>query len=292
MSKGDRGLGRGFESLIPTEFDASLLVSNQDRVQNVLISDIEVNTQQPRSSFDDESLNELAISIRRYGILQPIIISPLKNSNSYSLVAGERRWRAAQKAGLTKIPSIIRARQELEKLEIALIENVQRVDLSPLDLAVSIEKLHQHFNLTYESIANRMGKPVSTLHNVVRLLQLPKEAMVALERGDITEGHARAIVALKEMPHRQSELLNEIIKRGISVRQAEQFVKVSKEGISDKKTTRRRLASETPLTRELAKTLKTPVSLRRTAHGGRLEIHFKNEQELEELIDRLRKHLS
>jgi ParB family chromosome partitioning protein len=253
----------------------------------LFIRDIQPNTEQPRRHFDEQALQELANSIKRYGILQPLIVSPYKNG--FILVAGERRWRAARLAGLAQVPAIVREQQELEQLEIALIENVQRVDLSPLEQAVSIEKLHSQFNMSYSDIAKRLGKAVPTISNIVRLLELPVVAREALQTGTITEGHARAIVALKDLPEKQQELLQSIQKYGWSVRQAEQFVTSTREGATSRQAVSRRLATETPETKRLGKHLHTAVSVKRLAKGGRLEIHFKNDEELQALIDRLEK---
>ncbi len=288
MAKTKSGLGKGFDSLIPTDFDSSILVDSNDRVQNLLISAIAPNPEQPRRHFDEASLAELAESIKRYGILQPLIVSPGR-SGEYALVAGERRWRASQIAGLTHVPAIVRAREELEQLEVALIENVQRVDLSPIEQAVSVERLHQQFNLSYKSIAQRLGKAETTISNIVRLLQLPEDARKCLQEGKISEGHARAILALKDQPDFQAQLLKHIMESGWSVRSAEQFVNSHKQGLKSEADVKLRLANETPATKRLSKSLGTPVSLKRTAKGGRIEIHFKTDKELEQLIERLGK---
>lgn len=286
-NKPKSGLGKGLDSLIPVDFDQSLLLDSHDRVQKLFISDLEPNPDQPRRLFDETALTELAASIKRYGILQPLIVSP-KRDGKYTIVAGERRWRAASQAGLKQVPAIVREEQELEQLEIALIENVQRVDLSPIEQAISIERLHSQFNFSYQAIATRLGKAASTINNMVRLLQLPPNARDALQRGDITEGHARAILALKPDPTKQAELLKLIKQRGWSVRQAEQFVNSTKEGVKSRQAVRRSSASETADTKRLAEHLKTHVSLRRTAKGGRIEIHFTTEGQLQALLKRLR----
>lgn len=285
MSAKLTGLGRGFDSLIPQDFDASLLQDDKDRVQKLLITDIVPSPTQPRTHFDNSALNELSLSIKRYGILQPLIVTP-GEPGIYQLVAGERRWRAAKLAGLTRVPAIVRERQELEQLEVALIENVQRVDLSPLEQAVSIERLHQQFNLTYRSIADRLGKALPTIHNTVRLLRLPTEAREALQMKVITEGHARAILALKDQPERQSVLLSLIIKHQWSVRQAEQYVTANKEGKTSE-VVRQRLSVTTPATTKLSKYIKAPVTIKRTAHGGKLEIGFSSDEDLERIISAL-----
>ncbi len=282
------GLGKGFDALIPTDFDSNLLIDTTDRVQNLYIVDVIPNPEQPRRHFDDNALKELASSIERYGILQPLIVSP-GDSGKYILVAGERRWRAAQLAGLEQVPAIVRKREELEQLEIALIENVQRVDLSPIEQAISVERLHQQFNISYKTIAERLGKAETTISNIVRLLQLPTDARDALQTGQITEGHARTILALKDQLLLQQELLKQIIENGWSVRQAEQFVSTHKQGIKSEKTVKERLANETPETKKLSKVFKTPVTLKRTAKGGRIEIHFKSDDELQQLLRKLDK---
>lgn len=286
-----RGLGRGFDTLIPKNLDAASLLSQGERIQNLLIVNIQPNANQPRTQFDDESIKELAVSIKRYGIIQPLVVTPTEHNN-YQIIAGERRWRAAKQLGLERVPAVIRTVQAQDQLEIALIENVQRVDLSPIDQAVSIEKLHQEFNMTYVDIAARLGKAPATINNIVRLLQLPTKALAALKSGKITEGHARAILSLKGLPEKQEELLKQIINKHWTVRQAEQFVialkmKKTDRTVADNSNLRSHMAIKTPATNRLAKKLNTPVTLKRTAKGGRIEIAFNNDGHLKELLDRL-----
>lgn len=288
MAKLSKGLGKSFASLIPTDFDPSLLMEADERIQNVLITDIKPNPDQPRRNFEQAALEDLSSSIKQYGILQPIILVP-NGDNEYKIIAGERRWRAAQLAGLEKLPAIVRLEQDLEQLEIALIENVQRVDLSPLEQAISIERLHQQFNMTYAQISERLGKAVTTLNNIVRLLQLPTDARDALQAGQISEGHARAILALKDNIDLQKELLKLIKDRAWSVRQAEQYVRTQKEGIVQPKAVSRTISKTTPATKELSKTLKTPVTIYRTAKGGRLEVHFSSDEQLKKLYEVFKK---
>lgn len=277
-------LGRGLEGLLPTDFDKAIL-SSDERVQNLLISEIRPNSQQPRKVFDEQSLRELADSIAEHGVLQPVIVSPAKAG--YELIAGERRWRASQLAGKKTIPAIVREREELAKLEMALIENVQRVDLSPLEQAASIERLHVQFNLSYGDIAKKLGKAAPTVNNLARLLQLPEAARKALENGQITEGHARAVLALKDQPELQARLLSLIRANSWSVRQAEQFVTAHKEGMETKSVIKQRAVKETEETAALGKKLGTKVTIHHTARGGRLEVHFKNDEQLRQLYDRL-----
>jgi len=277
------GLGRGFDSLIPQDFDKSLLLDEGERIQNIPVADLQPNPDQPRQHFDKQALEQLAGSIERYGVLQPLVVTPVAGG-TYVLIAGERRWRAAQLAGLKKVPTVVRTTKDLERLEIAIVENVQRVNLSPLEQAVSIEKLHQQFNMTYEVVAKRLGKATSTVNNIVRLLQLPPEAQQALHDKKISEGHARAILALKEHSHKQAELLTRIVAHGWPVRQAERFVTSVKEGFKEVVATKQRMQTETPETKRLSKKLGAPVHIRRTAKGGKLEITFKSDDELQAVL--------
>lgn len=277
------GLGRGFESLLPSDFDKSILLTADDRVEKIPIDKLATSPYQPRKHFDESALKELAESIKNHGIVQPLVVTPIKDGK-YTLIAGERRWRAAEIAGLQTVPAIIRSSKELEQLELALIENVQRVDLSPLEQAVSIERLHEQFSMSYDDIAKRLGKAHSTVNNTVRLLRLPEDAREALAKGQISEGHSRAILALKGDPERQTYLLKTIIEQGWSVRQAERFVTSVKAGTRDVRKSHEHVSTETPATRSLSKKLKTPVNIRRTAKGGKLEITFTSDEELERIL--------
>lgn len=280
-----QSLGRGFDSLIPKDLDPALLGEDKHRVQKVLINDIIPNQEQPRSNFSDQALGELTDSIKRHGVLQPIII--VRHGNrQYRIVAGERRWRAAGAAGLTHVPAIIRSLEELEQLEIALIENIQRVDLSPLEQALAIQRLQQHFSLTLEEIAQKLGRAVSTLSNLTRLLQLPLKVRQLLANRQISEAHARAVLALAKRPAAQEELIRHIIEKGWTVRQAEQFAVAAKKGLVGREATVR-TASESPLTKSIAESLKLPVRIVRTARGGRLVISFNSEAELKRLSEQL-----
>lgn len=296
MAKQSTGLGRGFDSLMPTEFDQSLLLDSKERIQKLLIEHIHPNTEQPRRHFDEQALRELASSIKRYGVLQPLIVSPNGVADEYRIVAGERRWRAAKLAGLKSVPAIVRDQQELEELEIALIENVQRVDLSPLEQAVSIEKLHQQFGIEYKQIAEQLGKAETTISNIVRLLGLPIESREALARGDISEGHARCILSLKNNDKLQQILLTNIMQHGWSVRRAEQFVADSRVDAKQDQDGRRH---DEPLKQTDIKLLPkiermnryfdAPVTIKRTKRGGRIELHFKNDEELQAILKRIPK---
>ncbi|MBI2592060.1 ParB/RepB/Spo0J family partition protein [Candidatus Saccharibacteria bacterium] len=275
-----QSLGRGFDTLIPTDFDTSILQEDTSRVQKLLITDILPRGEQPRRDFDKNELAGLAASIKRHGVLQPIIV--VRHGKLYRIVAGERRWRAARDAGLKSIPAIVRSLQELEQIELAIIENIQRVDLSPLEQAMAVYKLQQQFSLTLEAIAEKLGKAPSTISNMARLLQLPDDAREALQEGKISEGHARAILALKGSPTKQQGLLSCVLNNGWTVRQAEQFVVAAKKGATTQQALIR-TASETTLTKRLSQKLGRQVRVKHTAKGGQLMIHFNNEKDLEKL---------
>ena len=277
------GLGRGFDTLIPTSVDVALLEDDSNRIQKLLITEVYPNSEQPRKVFDQVALEELSVSIKEHGVLQPIIVVQ-KNDKSYRIVAGERRYRASQLAGLDKIPAIVRTLTELRELELALVENVQRVDLSPLEQAVSIARLQQQFSLGYADIAKKLGKAVTTVNNIVRLLQLPESAQKALNEGKITEGHARQILALKDDPALQADLLKFIITNGWSVRQAEQFVTASKQGAKTADQAKKTLVTTTPETKRLSSAINAPVKIKRTAKGGDLLIHFKDDADMARIV--------
>ncbi|HSX43746.1 MAG TPA: ParB/RepB/Spo0J family partition protein [Candidatus Saccharimonadales bacterium] len=282
----NKGLGKGFDALLPQDFDNSLVADDSERIQKLLIQDIIPNKQQPRRQFDKQALEELAASIKEYGLLQPLVVTYTDQDGKYMLIAGERRWRAAQLAGMDSVAVIVRSDEELRQLEMALVENVQRVDLSPLEQAESFLRLNQQFSQDYADIAQRVGKAHPTVINIVRLLQLPDEAKQALNARTITEGHARAILALKD-PAKQKELLNLILANNWNVRQAEHYVSAQKQGVKSTKGAAARTQATTPETEKLSKVLKTPVSIRRMAKGGKLEIGFKNETDLKRIIKRL-----
>lgn len=279
-------LGRGIDALIPKDFDETILANGQDRIQKLLINDVHPNPSQPRREFNDAAHNELVSSVKRHGVLQPIIV--VRDNNGYQLVAGERRWRAARDAKLDHIPAIVRSLADLEQIELALIENIQRVDLSPLEQAFSVLKLQQQFNLKVEEIAQKLGKAPSTLSNLTRLLQLPKAATEALRTGKISEGHARSILALKGHPDKQAELLQCILDNSWSVRQAEQYVLSTKKAI---KTGNQADASpnDQTIAKRIGQKLDAKVSIKRTAKGGQLSIVFTSDQDLERLAERLEK---
>jgi ParB family transcriptional regulator, chromosome partitioning protein len=284
MSAQKQTLGRGFGALLPQDLDRSIMTEDNERVQKILIQDIKPNPDQPRREFDQGALQEMAQSIEQHGVVQPIIV--VRQSEGYRIVAGERRWRAAQLTKLTHLPAIVRSMQELEEIELSLIENIQRVDLSPLEQAMSVYKLQQQFNLSLDEIAQKLGKATSTISNLTRLLQLPDSAREALREGRISEGHARAILSLKGMEDKQAELLRSILDNGWTVRQAEQYASAAKKG-ADTAAAKTRTAAETDLTRSIGKKLGTKVQVKHTAKGGQLIIRFNSDEHLQEISQKL-----
>lgn len=278
------GLGKGFGSLLPGDFDESILLDKKDRIQKLLISNINPDPSQPRKHFDQKSLEGLSESVKHYGVLQPIVVCP--EGGSYVIIAGERRYRAAKLAGLKYVPALVRTSQELERLEIGLVENVQREDLSPLEQAVSIARLHEQFNTSYEDIAKRLGKAHTTIVNIVRLLQLSDPSKEALINRQISEGHGRALLALKENAVEEQKLLEHIIKDGWSVRRAEQHVQQVKAGQKQAATARPAQDYKQHIA-GLAKKFDTSVKIKEVDGRGKVEIHFDSHEQKELILKKL-----
>lgn len=289
-----KGLGRSFDSLLPTElldetFDPTAAQDEQvSDLRYIKTIDISPNSDQPRRDFEQGALNELAASIEQHGIVQPLVV--VATGDGYQIVAGERRWRAALQIGLQKLPVLVRTLSAQHKLEISLIENLQRRDLNPLETATAYLKLRDQFNLSNEQIGQRVGgRAVSTVSNAIRLLGLPTSAKNALVAGSINEGQARQILALEDHPSAQAELLRLIVNGSLSVRQAEQFViGFKREGRSQgtgkaPKKPASYLQTESPTSRTLAQKLGTIVKQKTTAKGGQLIIHYKNDEDLKRI---------
>jgi len=283
-----KGLGKDFSALIPDDMlsEALAVGSSSDAIENIELSRLQADPEQPRRHFDEDLLKELAASITQFGIVQPLIVA--KNGRNFIIIAGERRYRAATLSGLTHVPAIVRSFGQQEKLEISLIENIQRADLSKLEEAAAYTKLHNEFNLDFKEIAARVGRSQSAVVNISRLLRLPEKAKEALNNNIITEGHARQIVALKDKKE-QLKLLQLIVKNRWTVRQAEQYVVGHKKSTDDEKGSEglRLTKIETKETKQLAKRLKTTFVVKHMAKGGRLVIDFKDESHLEELMKEL-----
>ena len=280
-----RGLGKGLDALIPGGFDAD----QAQGTQQIAIATIRPNPSQPRSIFNKEGLEDLAKSIREHGIIQPLILTADDAGNSYTLVAGERRLRAAQMAGLEFVPAIIRDTSNLERLQIALIENIQREDLSPVESALAYQQLNDEFGLSHDAISISVGKSRTSITNTLRLLKLPGEILDTLQEGKISEGHARALLGLSSKAA-QLAVLQTIQKNDLSVRQTEELVRKFS-GTKPQKTSAQ---PETPpeirsLQDELRTLLGTKVTLKQGEKGGTVIIHYYSQEELETLVGRFKK---
>ncbi|MEE9513737.1 MAG: ParB/RepB/Spo0J family partition protein [Anaerolineales bacterium] len=282
MSK-KRGLGRGLDALIPSGSDQ--IPSRQGMLQ-VPVENIQPNPRQPRTSPETENISQLADSIREHGILQPLIVLSKGAGGSYTLIAGERRLRAAQKAGLEFVPVIVREANEQQQLEWALVENLQRSDLNPLEIANGYHQLADEFNLSHAEIAERVGKNRATVSNTLRLLKLSAAVRGALIENKISEGHARALLSLPTA-QAQSAALQSILERELSVRQVEELVQRLLGERRKKKPTTKRSPEETALENQLRDALGTRVTLKRGRRGGSLVIRFFSDEELNVLVDRL-----
>jgi ParB family chromosome partitioning protein len=271
------GLGRGLDALIPK--------SNRDApVDEIDIDLIAPNPQQPRTVFEPEALTELADSIKQHGIIQPLIVSRGENG-SYRLIAGERRLLAARQAGLQRVPVIVKDATPQALLELALVENLQREDLGPLEEAVAFRRLADEFSLTQEAIATRVGRSRSAVANSLRLLSLPNEIQASLAKGEITAGHARALLGIDD-PAEQRRTWQRIVEAGLTVRDAEALAKQGLQAARVRQPVRR-AADLVSLEEKLQSSLGTKVDLSKGRKGGRLTIHFFSDEELESLIDRL-----
>jgi ParB family transcriptional regulator, chromosome partitioning protein len=305
MANNNFGLGRGLASLIPqrnkpisdrepADADAKALAGKPAKVQSEALQDdfLEVsiekvasNPQQPRHNFDEKELADLAASIKKHGVIQPLVVAKIA-PNQYELIAGERRLKASKLAGLTMVPVIVREESgEREKLELALVENIQRHDLDVLEEARAYKKLIEEFDLTQEDVADKVGKSRSAVANKVRLLGLPIEIQRALSEGKITEGHARSILAI-ENPEKQRALFEMILKDNLTVRQTEE--KVKEVTVT---THQRKLGSSvSPFQIEeetLAAKLGTKVSIKKSGNGGKIMIDFYSKEELEGILRKI-----
>lgn len=289
------GLGRGFESLIPVDlldesFDPTATQDGQvSELRQIKISQIVADPDQPRRLFDDESLDGLAASIREHGILQPIVVTP--HQGGYQIVAGERRYRASKLVGLDKIPALVRTLSSQHKLELSLIENLQRRDLNVLETATAYLKLRDQFNLTLEQIGQRVGnKSVSSVSNTLRLLKLPNSVRMALARGQLREGQARPLIGLDVVM--VAKILPKIITEEWSSRKIEQFIVDLKQDSKSKSTQHNpvKAASYQNELKKIASRFETDVKIRSNTKGaGQIVISFKNEQEFRRIQGLLEK---
>ena len=273
-------LGRGLSALIPQA------VASTPGPAEIPIDQIERNPYQPRTSFAEEALGELAASIAAHGVLQPVLVT--ETMDGYRLVAGERRLRAAQMVGLERIPALIRQASEQDQLELALVENLQRTDLNAMDAARAYRQLRDLFGLTNEAIADRVGKARPTVVNTMRLLDLEPAVQDAIEAGRISEGHGRALLGLA--PLVQGEVLGLAIARGLSVRQVEELVRRLREGVGRGGRTIPARPADAEIERvedDLRRALGTKVRLARSRRGGRIIIEWYSDEELGRLYERL-----
>lgn len=287
-----KGLGRGFESLIPTDllddsFDTTKQIDEQvSELKNLRIADVTADPDQPRRTFDQDALNELAESVREHGVLQPIIV--VKSGNGYQIVAGERRFRASKLAGLETIPALVRTMTNQNKLEVSLIENLQRRDLNTIETATAYQKLRDQFNLSNEAIGKRVNKSQSAVQNTMRLLKLPKNVRELIAEGKLSEGQARPLIAWDEA------FINAVVPRILaeewSARKVEQYVVNAKNGrkAPEPQTVTQNESRHEAKIVTLRSRLKTDVNIRVNNKGaGTIVIKFTDEKEL----DRLQKML-
>jgi ParB family chromosome partitioning protein len=277
-----QALGKGLGALIP---DLSALNDKEKKalgINEIELDKIVPNEYQPRKVFDDEKLKELAASIKEQGVIQPVIVH--RAGSGYELIAGERRWRASRLAGLKTIPALVKEATKRELLEMALIENIQREDLNPLEAAEAYKRLQDEFKLTQEDLAKRVGKERSTVTNFLRILSLPKEIKHELAAGSLSMGHAKALLSLERVRDQlQAALL--IGKKGLSVREAEALASRLKNPPKEKKA---RLSHELKAVEEkLKKALGTKVSIASKSKGGKIVIEYYSTEELDRILEKI-----
>lgn len=280
--KPQRGLGRGLNALLSDE-TLSAATGEEQLVKVVNINDVEPNLEQPRKSFDDEELQELSKSILEHGIIQPLIVR--EKNGKYEIVAGERRYRAARLVGLTELPILIKSFSDQQTLEVALIENIQRQDLNPMELACAYSLLIERFDLTQDEVADKVGKSRPSVANIMRLLKLNPYVQEKLREDEITFGHARALLAVKDAKL-QKQLTDDIVDNRLSVRDVEKYIQTLAKAKEIKKKEKELY---NPFYREIQEKLQrllgTKVSISKGAKKGKIEIEYYSEEELARIID-------
>ncbi len=289
-----RGLGKGLDALLSPRGSMESADSNLDEQLRMLPVDIVGRGRyQPRMEMDPQALEDLANSIRKQGVVQPIVVRPLKGTDSYEIIAGERRWRATQLAGLHEIPVIIKDVSDQTAMCLALIENIQREDLNPMDEARGLSRLLQEFDMTHDSVAEAVGRSRSSVSNLLRLLDLNVDVQLLLESGKIEMGHGRTILAL-ELAN-QLEIANKVVKQGLSVRATEQLVKRLKAKGAQGKDNKNRSTSQQmdpnlrSLQEDLSERLGSAVAIKHQKSGkGILEIRYHSLEELDGILIRIK----
>lgn len=282
-------LGRGLDALISTHEEVE--TSGSSSISEVAIAQIEANPNQPRREFDEKALEELAESIRNFGIIQPITLRKLSDDR-YQIIAGERRWRASQMAGLQRVPAYIRTADDENMMQMALVENIQREELNPIEVALAYQHLIERYNLKQEELSEKIGKNRATIANTLRLLKLPAQVQMAIKNRQIDKGHARALLSLAD-PAMQVKFFKEVVEKGYSVRQIEEMVsqinageavKSGKRTLQDKKVL---LPEEFKVLKtRLSDFFKTKVQMTCSQQGkGKISIPFDNEEELTRIIE-------
>lgn len=292
MAQRRNALGRGLDSLISMD---DVPARGSSAINEIPLSQIKPNPDQPRINFDEDALDELASSIRELGIIQPLSLRKV-GTDTYQIIAGERRYRAASRAGLNSVPAYIRTANEAELTEMALIENIQREDLNAIEIALTFKKLIDQYQLTQERLSERIGKKRATIANFLRLLRLPAEVQLGLRDKLVDMGHARALLSIED-PTLQLKLYNRIVKEGLSVRKVEEIAKSLKEAAEngEKATAPGKKNEEYDILGEhLSQRFSTPVTFACNKSGkGKITFSFRNESELERLItifDNLKTH--
>lgn len=277
-----KALGRGLEALIPglktgTEEERGLL--------QIPVSMIKPSRHQPRREFDKGKLKDLAESIKEKGMIQPVIVQRLKEG--YELIAGERRWRAVQMLGIEKVPALIKELSSPEMLEMALIENIQRENLNPIEEALAYNKLIKGFKMTQEELSRRVGKDRTSVTNTLRLLRLPEAIRRDIASNRISTGHARALLSLRTEGE-QKTLRDMIVKRGLSVRETERMVKRAQKTLAKRKKTKRDIFLLS-IEEDLKRRLNTKVHIKTAKRGGKIEIHYYSDAELQRILEEIKK---
>lgn len=294
MSVKKRGLGRGLSALIPEEplSDIIDIETNDEKVKLIDISLIEPNSEQPRKGFDEEALSELVQSIEKHGILQPIIVR--KRNEGYEIVAGERRWRAAREAGLNEVPALIKELSQVEASQIALIENLQREDLNPIEEAMAYKNLSEKYKLTQDEISQAVGKSRPYISNVMRLLNLEDEIVKLIAEGNISSGHGRALLPVEDENSR-IKLCQAIMEKDLSVRETEKLVKdfIENNGKKGRSDENKSVASKDPIILGIEESLRklfgTKVIISKGSKKGKIEIEYYNDDDLERILELLSK---